>query len=577
MAVQRWPTMTDYQEAVQAPQICFVDADLKGGIPGLNKLGLPRPICGMFASVYEIEGGGSKWAIKCFLRNIPDLHSRYAKIAKQIKSLSSPYFVTFEYLQKGIRIHGNFYPIVKMEWEEGLGLNMYVEQHRADKAVLEALEENWLELLVALQAANVAHGDLQHGNVLVATDGSLKLIDYDGMWVPKLKGQGSHETGHPDYQSPLRTGDDFHEGIDQFAGDVIHIAIRALQHDPSLWEKYNNADNMLFKRGDFLDPANSALFKDLRGLGDQDIDSTLDGLIDACAGKPKRGPSKFFKPKKAKQAAPDPAPAPAPVAAAAPAPAPAPKAPAPAPKAPAPKAAPPPPPPKAAPPPKPAPAPPPAPVMPGGPSWMQDHLSGGKPSSAPAAVAQAAPKATPKPAKPAPSAPAPAPPAAKPAAPAPAPAAPSGPGMQRISWGAWLLSQFRLLLHLLVVSTAAWTAYEALGVVMREQADRNAAMLLGGFGLAAVLGLISLVTVFLGRRIHPAVSKLFFGQTILMLLLTIFAELMIAGWTTWSGENLLQCIVMLSMLGCSGLALGAEVMCRRLGIVTRWQVPWSGG
>jgi len=149
--------------------------------------------------------------------------------------------------------------------------------------------------------------------------------------------------------------------------------------------------------------------------------------------------------------------------------------------------------------------------------------------------------------------------------------------MQRISWGAWLLSQFRLLLHLLVVSTAAWTAYEALGVVMREQADRNAAMLLGGFGLAAVLGLISLVTVFLGRRIHPAVSKLFFGQTILMLLLTIFAELMIAGWTTWSGENLLQCIVMLSMLGCSGLALGAEVMCRRLGIVTRWQVPWSGG
>ena len=94
MAAQRWPTMTDYQEAVQAPQICFADAELKGGVPGLNKLGLPRPICGMFASVYEIEGGGSKWAIKCFLRNIPDLHSRYAKIAKMIKSLSSPYFVS---------------------------------------------------------------------------------------------------------------------------------------------------------------------------------------------------------------------------------------------------------------------------------------------------------------------------------------------------------------------------------------------------------------------------------------------------------------------------------------------------
>ena len=571
MAPQRWPTMTDYQEAVQAPQICFADAQLKGGIPGLNKLGLPRPICGMFASVYEIEGGGSKWAIKCFLRNIPDLHSRYAKIAKHIKSLSSPYFVTFEYLQKGIRIHGDFYPIVKMEWEEGLGLNQFVEQHLNDKAVLEQLQENWLQLLEALQVGNVAHGDLQHGNVLVATDGALKLIDYDGMWVPKLKGQGSHETGHPDYQSPLRTGDDFHEGIDQFAGDVIHIAIRALQHDPGLWKKYDNADNMLFKRGDFLDPGNSVLFKELRGLGDEDINSMLEGLIDACAGKPKRGPSRFFKPKKAKRAAADPDPAPV-AAAAAPVPAPAP---------PAPKAAPPPPPPpppnpKAAPPPKPAPAP----AASGGPSWMQDHVSGGGSSPAPAAVAKAAPKATPTPAKPAPAPAAPPAPAPKPAAApatAPAPSAPSGPGLPPISWGAWLLSQFRLLLHLVLVSAAGWTTYVALRVVIGEEADRNAAMLLGGFGLAAVLGLMSLVTIFLGRGIHPAVSKFFFGLTILMAMLATFAELMVVGWTTWSTENLLQCITMLSMLGCSGFALGAEVMCRRLGVVTRWQVPWSGG
>ena len=574
MGAQRWPTMTDYQEAVQAPQICFADAQLKAGIPVLNKLGLPRPICGQFASVYEIEGGGSRWAIKCFLRNIPDLHSRYAKIAKQIQSLSLPYFVTFDYLQKGIRIRGDFYPIVKMEWDDGLGLNHYIEQNVTNKAVLEQLEENWLQLLADLQSANVAHGDLQHGNVLVGADGSLKLIDYDGMWVPKLKGQGSHETGHPDYQSPLRTGDDFHEGIDQFAGEVIQMAIRALTHDPNLWEKYNNADNMLFKRGDYLEPANSALFADLRSLGDEDINTMLAGLIDACAGKPKRGPSRFFKPKKAKQAAPDPAPA------AAPAPAPAPPAPKAAP--PAPKAAPAPPKPKAAPPPKPAPAPAPAPALSSGPSWMQDHVSRGGSSSAPVAAAKAATKARPKQAPPAP---APAAAAPKPAA-APATTAGPGPSMASnssnssnpsISWGAWLISQFRLLLHLVLVSTTGWTTYEALRVVLGEQADHNAAMLLGGFGLAAVLGLASLVTIFLGRSIHPAVSKLFFGLAILMAMLATFAELMIAGWSDWSGENLLQCIVMLSILGGSGLALGAEGLCRRLGVVTRWQVPWSGG
>ncbi|MEE8459561.1 MAG: hypothetical protein V3S08_06795, partial [Phycisphaerales bacterium] len=530
---KRWPTMTDYQEAVQAPQICFADAQLKGGIPGLNKLGLPRPICGMFASVYEIEGGGSKWAIKCFLRNIPDLHSRYAKIAKQIKSLSSPYFVSFDYLQKGIRIHGDFYPIVKMKWEEGVGLNEYVESHVNDKATLVKLEASWLELLASLLSANVAHGDLQHGNVLVAADGSLKLIDYDGMWVPKLKGQGSHETGHPDYQSPHRTGQDFHEGIDQFAGEVIFIAIRALQHNPGLWAKYNNADNMLFKRGDYLDPANSVLFNDLRGLGDQEINTMLEGLIDTCAGKPKRGPSKFFNPNTAKQAAPAPAPAPAPAAAPAAQAAP--------PPPPPPKAAPaPPPPPKPAPPPTPAkaaPAPPrPAPVQASGPAWMHNRVTGAAPSSAAVPAATAAPpRAAPKPApKPAPApvraapAPAPAPAAPPKAAPAPAAVAPvKRSSAPPISWGPWLLSQFRLVLHVLLLSTTGWITFEAFRVMSSEYPDQTAAMLLGGFGLTVLLGLTSLVTIFLGRRIHPAVSKLFFGMTIFMVSLAVFAALMI--------------------------------------------------
>ena len=106
--------MTDYQEAVQAPSICFSDSELKSGTPVLNNLGLPRPICGQFASVYELQKGSSCWAVKCFLRNIPDLHSRYAKIAAHLEKCGLPYFITFEYLQKGIRVHGKFFPIVKM-------------------------------------------------------------------------------------------------------------------------------------------------------------------------------------------------------------------------------------------------------------------------------------------------------------------------------------------------------------------------------------------------------------------------------------------------------------------------------
>ncbi len=75
-----WPSMSDYQEAVQSPSVCFSGPELRAGTPVLTVLGLPRPICGAFASVYELEKGGSRWAVKCFLRNIPDQHDRYAQI-----------------------------------------------------------------------------------------------------------------------------------------------------------------------------------------------------------------------------------------------------------------------------------------------------------------------------------------------------------------------------------------------------------------------------------------------------------------------------------------------------------------
>ncbi len=529
--------MTDYQEAVQAPRICFSDKQLAAGTAVVNKLGLPRPICGQFASVYEIESGGARWAIKCFLRNIPDLHNRYAKIAAHIGTVELPYFVTFDYLRKGIRIRGDVYPIVKMEWDEGLGLNQYIEKNVTDRAVLEQLEQNWLQLLEDLQSVKIAHGDLQHGNVLVSPDGSLRLIDYDGMWVPKLKGQGSHETGHPDYQSPLRSGDDFHEGIDQFAGDVIHMAIRALIRKPDLWQKYNNGDNIVFRRGDYLDPKNSALFAELRALGDDQIDPLLDGVIAACAGKAKRGPSRFFKPKKPRQAPPAPAPAPA---------------------APVPAATPP----KAAParvaqqkaaPPKPAPA---KPSGPGG--WLSDHVSTVPRPSTPAPVAAAQRAARPSPA------------AATPAA------QPSRSHAGSTSLGAGLLGKVRVLLHLLLLCTTGWVVYTEVSIMVADSGDRGTAMLAGGVGLAALLGLTSLVSLFTGRVIHGVTSTLFFGVTGLMAMLAIFADLLADGWSVWTTEEPLRCAVMLTMLFGSGLALIVEVFCRRMGVVTRWQLPWSG-
>jgi serine/threonine protein kinase len=283
-----WPSMVDYQEAVQSPPSAFTSYELRCGTPVANKLGLPRPICGTFASVYELANGHRRWAVKCFLRNIPDLHQRYAKISDHLRKCRRlQYFVTFEYQDKGIRVRGKSFPLVKMEWVEGRQLNTFIEQNLSRPRVLAKLKKTWVKLLADLRSAHIAHGDLQHGNVLVRPNGDLRLIDYDGMWVPALAGEKSNETGHPDYQNPARTQKDFHAGVDEFSDAVIQIAICALVRERSLWDKYNNGDNLLFRRRDFLDPQSSPLIADLRALGDPEIREKLEFVLNACARRRK--------------------------------------------------------------------------------------------------------------------------------------------------------------------------------------------------------------------------------------------------------------------------------------------------
>ena len=274
-----WPSMVDYQDALQCPPLAFPSSELRFGTPVENNLGLPRPLCGTFASVYELVNGRSRWAVKCFLRNIPNLHQRYKRIAEHLYSRRLRYFVTFEYQQQGILVQGKSFPLVKMEWVEGCQLNTFIEQNLSRPRKLAKLKKRWARLLPDLRAANMAHGDLQHGNVLVLPNGHLRLIDYDGMWVPTLEGEVANETGHPDFQDPRRTQKDFNADIDEFSDAVIQVAIGALKREPTLWEKYNNGDNLLFRRDDFLNPESSSLITDLQALGDQEINEKLEFVM----------------------------------------------------------------------------------------------------------------------------------------------------------------------------------------------------------------------------------------------------------------------------------------------------------
>ena len=113
---------------------------------------------------------------------------------------------------------------------------------------------------------------------------ALRLIDYDGMYVPALAGTRSGEVGHPAYQHPqrLREGT-YNAEVDRFSHLVIYTG------DPlpdvgrrELWQRFNNGDNLLFREADFRNPGESEVFHVLWRHKDADARALVGRLILAC-------------------------------------------------------------------------------------------------------------------------------------------------------------------------------------------------------------------------------------------------------------------------------------------------------
>ncbi len=279
-----WPPASDYQDAVQNPMTCFSDIELKTGVVAINKIGLPRVASGNFASVYEMKNGAHRWAVRCFLRQGEDQQNRYALLSLYLSRLMVAGLVEFSYQQEGIRVRGKWYPVVKMEWVEGETLTTYVQKHLHQPETLRNLALQWRGLIDRLRQNKIAHADLQHGNVMVSPQGQLRLVDYDGMFVPKLAGRRSSELGHINYQHPKRSAEDFDERLDNFSAIVIYTALMALSLEPGLWKRFDTGENMLFTAQDFRMPTKSVLLEYLHQHSDKGLQTLAATLINACHG-----------------------------------------------------------------------------------------------------------------------------------------------------------------------------------------------------------------------------------------------------------------------------------------------------
>ena len=62
------------------------------------------------------------------------------------------------------------------------------------------------------------------GNIMVSNE-QLKLLDYDGLYVPGLEVIPSKEWGHRNYQHPARSEKDYGPSLDHFSTWIIYISI----------------------------------------------------------------------------------------------------------------------------------------------------------------------------------------------------------------------------------------------------------------------------------------------------------------------------------------------------------------
>ncbi len=278
-----WPGITDYSEAIQNPRLCFKGTGLAAGSVLVNQRRMPLVFSGAFACVYPMEVGGSKFAVRCFTREVKDQQTHYNHLSEYLINVLPPSFVHFEYMEDGINLKGTWYPIVRMEWVEGESLSSFVGSHLSDPGALRRVAAQWRGGPAAsLRGLGIAHNDLQHGNIMVQADGSIRLVDYDDIYLPRFRGERSTEVGHKNYQHPLRTAEDYDAYVDNFPSLVVYLSLLAIASAPNLWAAFFNDDNLIFTRSDYADPGKSPLFDLLKKSPDQTVAKLAERLEECC-------------------------------------------------------------------------------------------------------------------------------------------------------------------------------------------------------------------------------------------------------------------------------------------------------
>ena len=266
----QYPLISEYVKAIQ-------DAgdnleQLAHLTPVLDDHGEPYRSSGAFAVVFKMQdkSSGKYYALKCFTEEQQGRAEAYRQIADELDLLDSPYITSVKYMEKELFVDSQCeedeFPVLLMDWVDGETMETYIAANYRNQSAMSMLSSRFGKMAAWLRTQSFSHGDIKPDNIIVRPDGSLTLVDYDGMFVPSMKGSQSPTIGTRDFSHPLRTVDDFDETIDDFSLASIALSLKAISMKSTLLDIYGASDRLLFSENDYRNPSNSKVISALQEL-----------------------------------------------------------------------------------------------------------------------------------------------------------------------------------------------------------------------------------------------------------------------------------------------------------------------
>ena len=266
----QYPLISEYVKAIQ-------DAGdnldkLSYLTPVLDDHGEPYRSSGAFAVVFKMQdkSSGKCYALKCFTEEQEGRADAYRQIADELDMVDSSYITSVKYMEKELYVDSQCeedeFPVLLMDWVDGETMEAYIAANYHNQSAMSLLCYRFGKMAAWLRSQSFAHGDVKPDNIIIRPDGSLTLVDYDGMFVSSMKGSKSPTIGTKDFSHPLRTMDDFDETIDDFSLASIALSLKAISMNSTLLDTYGASDRLLFSENDYRNPSNSKVISALQGL-----------------------------------------------------------------------------------------------------------------------------------------------------------------------------------------------------------------------------------------------------------------------------------------------------------------------